>query len=99
MKFGGHVVTVRRRKGPKDGARRRRGAFLFLPKQIAGETRWLEFAKWIEVYYYNKGGVSPAGEMIGSTGEGWVVERWVNPHKPAKHPRGKRSAKGQGELL
>jgi hypothetical protein len=35
---------------PKIGDRRIRARFLFWPKTILGETRWLEWAKWEEEY-------------------------------------------------
>jgi hypothetical protein len=34
-----------------NGDRRLRTAFLFFPKTINGETRWLETASWIEKYF------------------------------------------------
>jgi hypothetical protein len=30
--------------------------FLFLPKTIRGETRWLEFAAWLEEYHVGGNG-------------------------------------------
>lgn len=41
-----------RRKPPDEGTRRSRSGFLFLPKGIAGEVRWLERATWIEEVCY-----------------------------------------------
>jgi len=32
------------------GDRRERNRFLWFPKSISGETRWLEHGQWIEVY-------------------------------------------------
>lgn len=36
--------------GPKEGDLRARRGFLFLPKTIGRETRWLERAYWTEAY-------------------------------------------------
>lgn len=42
MRWGGNP--------PKFGQHRHRSGFLWLPKTIQGETRWLEFADWQETY-------------------------------------------------
>lgn len=34
----------------KAGQIRRRKGFLFFPKEIGGEIRWLEYAHWIEEF-------------------------------------------------
>ena len=34
----------------EDGEVRERSAFLWWPKEIAGESRWLERARWTEQY-------------------------------------------------
>lgn len=44
--------------------RDRRDVFLWLPKRIKDQTRWLERASWQEYY----------DSMIG-----WIPERWLNP--------------------
>lgn len=41
---------------------RTRSGFLWFPKKVNGETRWLEKANWIEVYWGNRG---------------WVIEKWI----------------------
>lgn len=33
---------------PKDGTKRERGGYLWFPKRIGNETRWLEAAAWEE---------------------------------------------------
>jgi hypothetical protein len=33
---------------PALGARRARSGFLFFPKWIFGEWRWLEYARWVD---------------------------------------------------
>jgi len=35
---------------PKDGSLREKTSFLFLPKKIGHETRWLEVATWVEEF-------------------------------------------------
>lgn len=37
-------------QGPEVGNTRTKFRFLFLPKTIGGETRWLEWAKWTEEF-------------------------------------------------
>lgn len=54
----------------QDDLRERKG-FLFLPKTIAGETRWLEFARWAEVYTNE----SPSRAI----GYYWKPVCWRNP--------------------
>jgi len=36
---------------PKSGDLRVRAKFLLFPKRIGVETRWLEWASWVEEYY------------------------------------------------
>lgn len=36
---------------PAVGDHRYKSGFLFFPKRILNETRWLEFAKWKEEYW------------------------------------------------
>lgn len=38
---------------PKDGDTREKTKFLWLPKEINQEIRWLEYARWQERYYYS----------------------------------------------
>jgi hypothetical protein len=40
---------MRFKKQPKEYLRTKQG-FLFLPKTIKDETRWLEFAKWYQIH-------------------------------------------------
>jgi hypothetical protein len=49
--------------------------FLFLPKTIQGETRWLTFAAWEECYYYG----------FLSSGRTTIYTKWLNP--PEKNKR------------
>ena len=48
--------------------------FLFFPKTINGETRWLEYASWIER-------LCRMYQPFFETEEGidWIPKRWVNP--------------------
>ena len=50
---------------PAIGSQRVLGKYLLLPKDVGGETRWLEHAWWLEEYRRTKGG------------EGWCPIRWV----------------------
>lgn len=48
------VKKVKNRNCPNDGACRTVSKFLFFPKKIDHETRWLEKAKWIERFKYHR---------------------------------------------
>lgn len=43
--------------------------FLFFPKTIDGETRWLEFAKWKKKFFGDGGG------MMGGA---WFDQEWID---------------------
>ena len=58
------------RCGWEMGKIRKRSGFLFLPKTIGKETRWLEFATWEEE------GCSNAGMPYG--GWYWKPIRWID---------------------
>lgn len=47
---------------PEFGETRIKKGFLFLPKRVDNELRWLEKATWMERYTYNK----------------WYIIRWLN---------------------
>ncbi len=47
---------------PEHGDLRQKQGFLFFPKYIKGQWRWLEFGYWDEVYLYGK----------------WVYRNWLN---------------------
>ena len=53
---------------PVDSLIRAREGFLWLPKIIAGELRWLERARWMEQYTRFWGCSSPE----------WVGIRWLD---------------------
>lgn len=53
---------------PIEGNCRIRSGFLFLPLCALGEWRWLEQAKWEELYY------GPSYDYLG----GWAMVRWVD---------------------
>jgi hypothetical protein len=59
------------KRRPLDGQFRLRSRFLWAPKTIEGETRWLEFADWWERYSYT--------DTDWDTGPsyGWTVVRWA----------------------
>jgi hypothetical protein len=56
---------------PEYGDTRDREGFLFLPKRIGLETRWLEKASWEEEYYKN---YTECGYRYGT----WEPTRWLN---------------------
>lgn len=56
---------MRWKQEEKDNSFRIRSGFLFFPKTINAETRWLEFAKWKE---------TAAGSMFDS---GWNEKCWL----------------------
>jgi hypothetical protein len=56
------------RKTEKVGDERRRKGFLLLPKTIAGETRWLEWAEWVER-------LCPMYRTVEDPE--WIEKRWV----------------------
>ena len=58
-----------------------KSGFLFLPKNIEGVTRWLEFAKW-EIKYHGDGG--------GFMGGMWEDERWLD-FRPKKRSKKKET--------
>ena len=64
-------------KAPQVGDTRTRSGFLFLPKTINGETRWLERAEWTErfsgvhVYCY--------GEFVRTECK-WLLVEWIDEH-------------------
>ena len=55
---------------PKQGDTRTKKGFLFFPKTLGNEKRWLEFASWVQV----RGLV--LGHFAG-TEEAWVDDHWV----------------------
>jgi len=55
---------------PKDGDQRECSAFLFFPKTINGETRWLERARWLQVYTQEEDDLGP---YCGR----WSAIRWL----------------------
>ena len=59
-----------KKEPPCVGNSRLRSRFLFLPKCVAGQWRWLEFAVWEEVF-------NRRNDWI----EGWLAERWMDSHK------------------
>ena len=56
---------------PKREEKRERCGFLWYPKRIDREWRWLEFAAWIETYIY-------VYHKVGDCGERWVATEWIN---------------------
>lgn len=54
-----------RQKLPSDGDRRTVERFLWFPKTLENERRWLERARWEERY------------LVGSFGRYWIAKRWL----------------------
>jgi hypothetical protein len=50
---------------PKHGDKRPRSRFLWFPKTIKGERRWLEYATWEDVF------------VCGSIGGYWFSAEWT----------------------
>ena len=59
-------------KHPQKFDLRTKTAFLWLPKRIYGETRWLETATWEEQFNYTRGGYA------------WKPRWWVDEPSEAK---------------
>lgn len=58
---------------PDIGDKRTRKKFLFLPKTIAGETRWLESAEFEEEYVT----IVVASKSGPTQKERWVETKWI----------------------
>lgn len=54
-------------------SKRSRRRFLWLPKTIGLETRWLEFATWNEEYV--------RGSNVSACGDFWKVTHWIGKSK------------------
>lgn len=59
------------KRRPKDGEIRLITKFLWFPKCLDGETRWLETATWEEKY-------SLSGHF---KDDGWYATRWINENE------------------
>ena len=61
------------------GARRTKCRFLWWPKTIGGETRWLEHAEWEQVWAeYLSWDCGPGAPALGPiTRVGWRDVKWV----------------------
>lgn len=46
-------INIKTKPWPREGARRTKEGFLFFPKWIGDEMRWLENAKWEEQAEYH----------------------------------------------
>lgn len=65
-------MRLRSSNKPLNGARRTIKKFLWFPKSINNEIRWLEKAVWTEccIYYGN--------EHTGYVWWEWKAEKWIN---------------------
>ncbi len=50
---------------------RENSGFLWLPKTVGEELRWLEYAEWLEVYCLHR-------TITGAVKKGWKAYRWTN---------------------
>lgn len=67
-----------KREQPAVGTRRERKGFLWLPRIIGEETRWLERARWQE-RYVRWADVLPSSPVVGALlGCCWITEKWLN---------------------
>ncbi len=58
------------KKNPKIGDTRLRSGFLWIPRGTqAGEIRWLEFSRWMEIY------ADASGQV---TVHEWRFQRWMS---------------------
>jgi len=63
------------KKYPKEFEKRIRRIFLFFPKTIENETRWLEFSVIEESFYYGKSYIDPIDSYVNGW---WNPIRWCN---------------------
>ena len=70
---GGAEGFMRWKDNPRPRVRTCEG-FLLMPRKINGESRWLEWAKWIETLVQVK--VPLKGGVFGSRWK-WVALKWV----------------------
>jgi hypothetical protein len=61
-------------EGPNYGDRRKVTRFLLLPKELAGEWRWLETASWLQVYVFIDYEDYRHWRWEDLTGTGWIDE-------------------------
>lgn len=59
----------------KNGEVRESNGFLFLPKKINGETRWLEFARWKEMVNFRY-------DTSGAVRFHWQAFSWIDDPIP-----------------
>jgi len=64
---------------PEYGDKRVTTKFLFLPKKINGQTRWLEFAKYEEVFRaIPRKTIIDHSRVAAYASSEWVALRWVD---------------------
>lgn len=68
--------------------KRIRKGFLFMPRTIDGETRWLEWAKWWQES--RVAGTSMMGEPAHDLYETWDDTEWIDPILRTEPPKGGR---------
>lgn len=71
-------LTTQQKQQPKEGDTRTKDGFLWLPKKLGNEWRWLEYAKWKQrcmklTSLVPEGGIYSPGQYHLS----WVSTEWV----------------------
>ena len=59
------------------GTIRRRTRFLWWPKRIGSEWRWLEITTWTEKYIERLTHESACGGRVPAPPSGWIVREWI----------------------
>lgn len=71
---------LKTKSGPEEGDERIVGGFLWFPKYIGREWRWLEHAKWLQIVRRLTQIVPDGGcYSPGQTYLSWCDAEWVNP--------------------
>ena len=64
-------MKINHKPKPRDGEYRISSGFLWFPKTIGSQTRWLEYAKWLECYLKFADG-------NGFAFYEWIARNWVD---------------------
>jgi len=67
------------KSGPEEGDERIVDGFLWFPKYLDREWRWLEHAKWLQIVRRLTQIVPDSGYSPGQTYLSWCDTEWVNP--------------------
>ena len=70
-------IKLKEKRRCEEGEERVKSGFLFLPKKLGNEWRWLERAKWKQICM-RLGDISPgACYSPGQTNLAWVSTEWA----------------------